>query len=84
MTWCLGGNEQKPSCSWLLRCDGTGHTLHRSCLRTGEFAFSPVESRGSLSGVVRNPYDLTRTPAGIYLLQRLLIICQTDLQLPPL
>ena len=29
-----------------------------------EFAFSPFVSRGSLFGVVRNPYDLTRTTAG--------------------
>jgi amidase len=31
----------------------------------GEFAFSPFESVGSLFGIVRNVYDLTRTPAGM-------------------
>jgi Asp-tRNA(Asn)/Glu-tRNA(Gln) amidotransferase A subunit family amidase len=30
----------------------------------GEFAWSPFESRGSLFGVIRNPYDTSRTVAG--------------------
>ncbi|CAL8464697.1 g4232 [Coccomyxa elongata] len=30
----------------------------------GEWAFSPVVSISSVAGVVRNPYDLDRTPAG--------------------
>lgn len=34
----------------------------------GEFAWSPFESRGSLFGVVRNPYNTSRTVAGASLL----------------
>ncbi len=30
----------------------------------GEWAFSPVVSISSVAGIVRNPYDLDRTPAG--------------------
>lgn len=30
----------------------------------GEWAWSPFETRGSLFGVVRNPYDTLRTVAG--------------------
>lgn len=30
----------------------------------GEWAFSPTFSISSVAGVVRNPYDLDRTPAG--------------------
>ena len=30
----------------------------------GEWAFSPIFSISSVAGVVRNPYDLDRTPAG--------------------
>lgn len=30
----------------------------------GEWAFSPVLSISSVAGIVRNPYDLDRTPAG--------------------
>ncbi len=32
-----------------------------------EFALESLESRGSLSGQVLNPYDLSRTPAGAHL-----------------
>jgi Amidase len=32
----------------------------------GEFAWSPFESRGSLFGVVRNPYNTSRTVAGAW------------------
>jgi amidase len=39
----------------------------------GEFAWSPFESRGSLFGVVRNPYDTSRTVAGAYLSRHLSI-----------
>lgn len=30
----------------------------------GEWAFSPIFSISSVAGIVRNPYDLDRTPAG--------------------
>ena len=30
----------------------------------GEWAYSPIFSISSVAGVVRNPYDLDRTPAG--------------------